>query len=73
MGIYDFVGKNSIVTLYLEGGHILKNAKVIGTTSLKTIENDGRSIQHEALALRFNGHSTIVRFDKIVAIECYNN
>jgi len=68
MRINDFVGAN--VILYLEGGHVLK-AKVADVTSLETTESGGRSIRHEALVLLVNGHTTIVRFDKIVASEIY--
>ncbi len=68
MRLNDFVGNN--VTLYLEGGHVIK-AKVADISRIETSGIGGGLVKYDTLVLILNGHTTMVRFDKVVAFEIY--
>lgn len=64
MSFINLIGKK--VTLYLEGGHVIKG-RVVDTSCLE-MDN----IKYETLVLvPKNEHTTNVRVDKIVAFEIY--
>lgn len=62
--------KGQKVTLYLDGGRIF-TAKVNDVTLIETTDSCGRLVRYEGLVLIVNGHTTIVRFDKVIAFEIY--
>ncbi len=68
MRLNDFVGSN--VTLYLEGGHVIK-AKVADISYIETTDSCGRRVKYDTLVLILNEHTTMVRFDKVAAFEIY--
>ncbi len=68
MRLNDFVGCS--VTLYLEGGHVIK-AKVADISYIETTDSCGRRVKYDTLVLILNNHTTMVRFDKVSAFEIY--
>lgn len=69
MSFIEFIGKK--VTLYLEDGHVIKGY-VVNTSCLETTDSCGGCVKYETLVLVLkNEHTTIVRSDKIVAIEIH--
>lgn len=68
MNSKDLKGCN--VKLYLEGGHTI-TGEVLDVTFITTIVTGGGCDMHEALVLLLNGHTTMIRFDKVIVFEVW--